>query len=124
MNNMYNTLQDKFIEVRYLYGIDCFDETRFLNIKNDIKYIRTDLQNTTDKKQQLLIECIDILFQLFKENDRQKIYDFADLIHNMPEIYLGKRSIKSFKCEIRIFNKKYKTKYFNEYIRLFSPKNV
>ena len=29
MNNMYNTLQDKFIEVRYLYGIDCFNETRF-----------------------------------------------------------------------------------------------
>ena len=58
----------------------------------------------------LLLYCIDTLFEIIQENNREKTFDFADLIHNMPEIYLSKRNIKSFKREIRIFNKKYKTK--------------
>ena len=119
MANIYETLQDKFIEIRYLHSEGCFDEMRFLIAKNHIEEIQTKLKETP-----LLTECIDVLRRLFKENERQKIFDFADLIHNMPEIYLGKRNVKSFKREIQIFNKKYKTKYFKEYIKLFSPQRV
>lgn len=120
MENIYETLQNKFIEIRHLLGEDCFDEVRFANVKTDIEKIRIELKKESNKNNQLLIDCIDTLFQLAGENERQKIFDFADLIHNIPEIYLGKRNIKSFKTEIRFFNKKYKTKYFNEYTK-FNP---
>ena len=120
MENIYETLQNKFIEIRHLLGEDCFDEVRFANVKTDIEKFRIELKKESNKNNQLLIDCIDTLFQLAGENERQKIFDFADLIHNIPEIYLGKRNIKSFKTEIRFFNKKYKTKYFNEYTK-FNP---
>ena len=123
--SIYKKLQDNFVMIRFLNSGIVNDTESLNNAKNNIELIRTVFKKECDESSNsLLIYCIDTLFEVFQENNQEKTSDFADLIHNMPEIYLGKRNIKSFKSQIRKFNKKYKTKYFNEYIKLFSPKAV
>ena len=124
MENIYETLQNCFISIRFLHAEFCPINEKFDVDKSNIKFIRKELLNFETVDHSFLVYCIDMLLEIIDENDQKKIFDFADLIHNMPEIYLGKRNIKSFKNEIRIFNKKYKTKYFNEYIKLFPRKIV
>ena len=123
--SIYKKLQDNFVMIRFLNSGIINDTESLDNAKNNIMLIRTVLKKECgESSNSLLIYCIDTLFEVTQENNQEKTSDFADLIHNMPEIYLGKRNIKSFKREIRKFNKKYKTKYFNEYVKLFSPKAV
>lgn len=121
-SSIYEKLKDNFVMIRYLHCDMFSDEESVNNAKNNIVMIRSAI--VKEGNYNLPVYCIDSLLEIIQENNREKTFDFADLVHNMPEICSGKRNIKSFKREIRIFNRKYKTKYFNEYIRLFSPKAV
>ena len=56
--------------------------------------------------------CINTLLEIIDENNEKKIFDFADTIHNMPEICLGKCNIYSFAQEITEFQKMYGKGYF------------
>ena len=124
-SSIYDKLQNNFIMIRFLHCGIVNDTESLNNAKNNIVMIRSVIEKEQDKNNHnLLLYCIDTLFEIIQENNREKTFDFGDLIHNMPEIYLGKRNIKSFKREIRIFNKKYKTKYFNEFIRPFLQKTI
>lgn len=121
--SVHEKLQENFIRIRFLH-CGMINDTESLNsAKSNIMMIRSAIEKEKSSNN-LLLYCIDRLFEIAQENNKEKTFDFADLIHNMPEIYLGKRNIKSFKRQIQIFNKKYKSKYFIEYIRLFSPKTI
>ena len=122
--SIYKNLQSDFVMIRFLYSDTVCDAARLNRVKSDITMLRSILEEQSPNAHPLLLYCIEVLFEIIDENNRVKVFDFADLIHNMPEIYFGERTIRTFKREIRIFNKKYKTKYFTEYIRLVHPQPV
>ena len=68
------------------------------------------LQTNIEEKR-LILYCIDTLLEIINENNEKKIFAFADTIHNMPEICLGKRNIYSFTQEILAFQKIYGKDY-------------
>lgn len=68
--------------------------------------------NAKENNNEILIYCIDTLFEIISEGDREKIFDFANAIHNMPEICMGSRPLKTFKGEIREFRDMYGERYF------------
>ena len=78
-------------------------------IRNYEKYIMGDRLGS---KCLILVYCINTLFEISAENNKKKMHDFADAIHNMPEIYLGKRTYDSFLLEITSLCDIYGDSYF------------
>lgn len=111
--SFYKKLQDDFVMIRSLYCQDSFDKERFdstvLSIREAKKKIN---MHSAPAEKNILLYCIDTLFKLINEGDTQKIFDFADAIHNIPEIYMQKRNLYSFRKELKAFQKKYGKHYF------------
>lgn len=127
----YRDLQQDFVEVRHLHFKGGFDQDRFTAVTNRLRFARKEIaENSPKKEKEVLLYCIDTLFELFGENDPQKICDFADTVHNIPEVYLGSRSIYSFRQELNAFRKTYGGGYFADLHRLYPrlgftpPKNA
>lgn len=115
MDNIYYNLQECFIKIRHFsscntYDLVLYDKT-IQEIKIHEKYI---IENQLQNQHRILLYCIKTLFQIINEKNKKKIFDFADTIHNIPEIYLGKRNFESFYFEINEFCKKYGKEYFQE----------
>ena len=68
-----------------------------------------------ENENHVLIYCIGTLFDIIEEGDCPKINCFADTIHNMPEICMGIRPLKTFYSEISIFKNEYGNEYFPFY---------
>ena len=68
--------------------------------------------HSAPSEKNILLYCIDTLFEILNEGDKQKNFDFADAIHNIPEIYMQKRNLYSFRKELKAFQKKYGKHYF------------
>ncbi len=77
-------------------------------------YIRSELAAENGDGRDALIYYIDTLLRLIKTADRQKAYDFADTVHNLPEICTGSRIITSFTYEVDNFRTLYGNEYFPE----------
>jgi len=60
----------------------------------------------------ILLYCIDQLFVIVAEGDAQKVFDYTDAIHNIPELCMQKRTLRSFCRELKAFRKKYGKTYF------------
>ena len=128
----YQRLQNSFVLVRHAYAENeevghnkldsAFGELRFARKIIDKK--------SPAHEKKLLLYCIDTLLSLVAEGDRQKIHDFADTVHNMPEIFMGKRNYHSFRNEIKHFRSKYGEEYFSGFNKVFPvfnkkvPKNA
>ena len=115
LNDIYQDLQDCFIKIRhcsFTNSLDCvlFEKT-IEKIKIHEQYIT---ENQLQNEHQILLYCIKTLLQIIDENDKNKICDFADTIHNIPEIYFGKRDFDSFSFEIKEFCDKHGKEYFAE----------
>ena len=80
---------------------------------NHIRFSKKQIEKKSDAdEKRLLLYCIDALSDIIEEGIAEKIFDFADIIHNIPDIFLGERSIDSFRKEIKAFREKYGTSYF------------
>lgn len=115
-NSIFERLQQDFIKIRHLSSSDCGDKLWLEETVADIKKIRAKIikkANVDDKR--LILYCINTLLEIIEENNPKKIFDFADAIHNMPEICLGKRNIYSFDKEILAFQKTYGKEYFADF---------
>ena len=115
-NSIFERLQQDFIKIRHLFSVDCDDKLLLEETLEDIKRIRAKIikkDNVEDKR--LILYCINTLLEIIGENNEKKIFAFADTIHNMPEICLGKRNIYSFDKEIFAFQKKYGKEYFPDF---------
>ena len=121
-NSIFERLQHDFIKIRHLFSGDCYDEILLKETLADIKKIRFKIAKKTNvEEKRFILYCIDTLLQIIDENDEKKIFDFADTIHNMPEICLGRRNIYSFDKEILTFQKIYGREYF-PYFKKVKPK--
>lgn len=111
--SIFDRLQLDFIKIRHLFSDGCNDEFLLEETLGDIKKIRAKIvEKTNVEEKHLILYCIDTLLEIVGENNEKKIFDFADTIHNMPEICLGKRNIYSFTQEILSFQKIYGKEYF------------
>jgi len=112
-HSVFERLQQDFIKIRHLFSGDCNDKLLLEETVADIKKIRAKIikKNNIEEKY-LILYCIDTLLEIINENNEKKIFAFADTIHNMPEICLGKRNIYSFTQEILAFQKIYGKDYF------------
>ena len=104
-------LQNCFIKVRHFTFVDDQEllKDALDRIRDYEKYI---IDNQLGSECPILVYCIRALFEIYAENNKKKMYDFADAIHNMPEIYLGKRTYDSFLLEITSFCDIYGDSYF------------
>ncbi len=115
LKNIYHDLQDCFIRIRHFSSCNTFDGMLLVKTTEQIKiHERYITENQLQSEHRILLYCIKTLFEIINENNKNKIFDFADAIHNIPEIYLGKRNFDSFSFEIEEFRKKYGKAYFAE----------
>ena len=109
----YKKLQDDFVMIRHMQHPDCFDQERYDSTLLSIREARKKINmHSAPAERNILLYCIDTLFEILNEGDKQKIFDFADTIHNIPEIYMQKRNLYSFRKELKAFQKKYGKHYF------------
>ena len=111
--SFYKKMQDDFVMIRFLQYQDSWDQEKYdstvLSIRQSRKKIN---KHSSPSEKEILLYCIDTLFEILNEGDKQKIFDFADAIHNIPEIYMQKRNLYSFRKELKVFQKKYGKHYF------------
>lgn len=112
-NSVFERLRTDFIRIRHLFSGDRYDEALLKDTLADLEKIKGKIiKKTQVEEKRFILYCINTLLEIVKENDSEKIFDFADTVHNMPEICLGKRNVYSFTQEILTFQKKYGKGYF------------
>ena len=111
--NFYKQLQEDFVMIRFLHCSNSFNQEKYDSAIASIKAARKKINaNSPLNEKKILLYCIDTLFKIINEGNTQKIFDFADAIHNIPEIYIQKRNLYSFRKELTSFQKKYGKHYF------------
>ena len=99
--------------IRFLYHQEPFDQKRYDSTVLSIREAREKINmHLASPEKNIVLYCIDTLFEIINEGNKQKIIDFADAIHNIPEIYTHKRNLYSFRKELKAFQKKYGKQYF------------
>ena len=112
---LYLNLQKSFIKIRALFSTPSVSPSKLDAALGDLRFARKRLEKKAKRRaRKILIYCIDTLFEIVEEGEREKIHDFADLIHNMPEIALKKRTFRSFAKEINAFSYKYEESRFSD----------
>lgn len=121
----YEELQRDFIDVRHFHADDCYDEERCTNTLEHIALARDAFaKDESTRNKHFLLCCIDTLFEIIAEGNREKIFDFADTIHNVPEVYLNLRNEISFQREIEFFCRKYDESYFKDVLENLSLRKI
>lgn len=109
----YKDLQNKFVDIRFLHSHGNYDKDRCERTIAEIRTLRKKIKAYSNgQEKEILLYCIDTLFEILNEGDNQKTFDFADAIHNIPEIYMQKRNLYSFRKELSAFQKNYGKQYF------------
>ena len=128
--SFYKKLQDDFVMIRFMQYQESFDQEKYDSTVLSIREARKKINmHSAPAENNILLYCIDTLFEIINEGDKQKIFDFADAIHNIPEIYMQKRNLYSFRKELKAFQKKYGKQYFpfidtvKPYFSKKAPKN-
>ena len=115
-HKFYKELKSYFISIRFSSARKWSDEEKngkLLYYKNVLEPFLKELQcHISENENHVLIYCIDMLLDIIEEGDCTKINCFADTIHNMPEICMGVRPLKTFHSEISIFRSSYGQEYF------------
>lgn len=112
-HSFYKDLQRAFIDIRFCYSGADFDREWHDKTITQLRASRKKIHaQTRGQEKEVLLYCIDTLFAILNEGDRQKVWDFADAVHNVPEIYMQTRNLYSFRLEFRTFQRKYGKQYF------------
>lgn len=114
-DSLYLNLQHSFIKIRTLFSAPDINANKLDAILGDLRFAKKQIaKHARRRPKKILLYAIDTFFEMIEEGNREKIYDFADLVHNMPEIALKKRTFRSFAREISAFNIKYEEFCFSE----------
>ena len=112
--SFYRDLQSSFSGIRIEYSKPQSDLVREKEALQSISNARrTIAAHSPESEKEMLLYCIDTLASLIREGNRQKIFDFTEVIYNIPEIYTQERKIDSFYAEIKAFRRKYGKAYFS-----------
>jgi|GEM_PF-918871 len=112
-DSFFEQLRHYFVIIRYQYGLKDRDQEKVDNALASIRQARNELADCTQVQgRDILLYCIDQLFVIVAEGDAQKVFDYTDAIHNIPELCMQKRTLRSFCRELKAFRKKYGKTYF------------
>lgn len=112
-DSFFEQLRYYFVIIRYQYGLKDRDQEKVDNALALIKQARNELADCDEVQgRDILLYCIDQLFAIIAEGDAQKVFDYTDAIHNIPELGMQKRTLRSFRRELKLFRKKYGRGYF------------
>ena len=113
--HIYLNLSQSFLKLRTLFSSPDINANKLDAVLGDLRFARKQIQKHAKRRpRKILTECIDTLFEMIEEGNREKITDFLDLIRDMPEIALKKRTFRSFAREISAFNHKYEEFCFGD----------
>ncbi len=97
----------------------------------EIQRTRKQLENLSPKKdRELILYCIDTLLEIRKEQNEEKLVDFAKAIQGVPDIFLRNRNLYSLRGDFEAFKQKYGTEYFKKVEKVYprftknAPKNA
>ena len=83
--SFYMKLQDDFVMIRFLHHQEPFDQKRYDSTVLSIREAREKINmHLASPEKNIVLYCIDTLFEIINEGNKQKIIDFADAIHNIP----------------------------------------
>lgn len=127
----YYNLKESFVKIKMLFSVNALDTNKINATVGDLKFSRKQIEKYGKRREKrLLICCIDTLFKFIEEGNKEKICSFADVICDMPDIFLGKRNYYSFRDDIKAFNEKYEERTFNDMNKIYpyfskrAPKNA
>ena len=127
----YYNLKESFVKIKLLFSANVLDTNKIDATVGDLKFSRKQIEKYSKKREKrLLLCCIDTLFGFIEEGSKEKICSFADVICDMPDIFLGKRNYYSFRDEIKAFNEKYGERAFGNMNKIYpyfskkAPKNA
>ena len=110
---IFEQLARDFAMIRFLYWAENDDQKSVKTTVSSIRRIRLVMEKEPQAQvYQVLIYCIDTLFEIMEEGNREKIAAFADAVHNMPDLGTGKHNLRSLKYELKDFRKKYGKHFF------------
>ncbi len=129
-DEFYKKLQKSLVRIRALHFPGGFDGEIYDSTISSIRNAREAISANADKyEKRIMLYCIDTLFDILLEGDNDKIIHYVDAIHNVPEIFMQRRNLYSFRQEFEAFRRRYGERYFHfiyEVRPLFtkkSPKN-
>ena len=112
---IYLNLKENFFKIKHVLSSQPLNTNKLDAALGDLRFSRKQIEKHAKRRtRKILLYAIDTLFEIIKEGNREKIFDFIDLIHNMPEIALKKRTFRSFASEINAFNNKYEEFCFSD----------
>lgn len=112
---IYLNLEENFFKIKHILSFQPVNANKLDAVLGDLRFSRKQIvKHAKRRSKKILVYAIDTLFEMIEEGNREKIFDFIDLIHNMPEIALKKRTFRSFANEINTFNNKYEEFCFSD----------
>ena len=105
---LYYNLKESFVKIKLLFSANVLDTNKVDAVVGDLKFSRKQIEKHSKRREKrLLLCCIDTLLRFIEEDKKEKICDFASVICDIPDIFLGKRNYYSFREDINAFNEKY-----------------
>ena len=127
----YRDLKACFEKIRSYFSSSSLDKNKLNAALGDLRFFKKQIEKRGKRKEKkLLIYCIDTLFRMIEEDDREKVYAFAGLSRDITDIFLGERNFYSFGEEIKSFNKRFRECCFDDMKKIYpyfskkAPKNA
>lgn len=119
-----NDIQDLFVNIRFFASSKC-DES----LKECIKIIeeKRALVNyfSTGFQKAIFMYCFDSLKLSIETQQYEYIFDFADAVHNLPEIFLHEYNLKQYwKTYIEPLRRKHSKQLFIQFKEIFKGMNT
>jgi len=117
-------IKDLFVYIRH-YAFSK-DETALKNALIQIEEKRALVNHfATTFEKEIFNYCFDNIKNLFEERQYEILYDFADAVHNLPEIFYCKYNLNHYwETYIEPLRKKHGKQFFNDYQHLFDVMNT
>ena len=89
----YYNLKESFVKIKLLFSANVLDTDKIDATVGDLKFSRKQIEKRSKRREKrLLLCCIDTLLRFIEEDNKEKICNFADMICDIPDIFLGKRN--------------------------------
>ncbi|MBQ9112305.1 MAG: hypothetical protein IJY08_01870 [Clostridia bacterium] len=129
--SFHEKLQHNFTVIRSLYSSENIDSGKLRAVLDDLRYAKKQIEKkATKQERKLLLYCIDTMLHIIDEESNAKIFDFADIVHDIPQIFTDRRELGSLRGKIKKFKKKYGDGYFSDIDDIFprftkkAPENI
>lgn len=113
---IYDKLKDDFVKLRTKFS--GFVNTPFTTdeVIKDLENVRMYIEKFAHGgEKEVLLYCIDTLFEIIDEDKNEKAFEFCDAVHNISELFCQDNWDK--KQYMKIYIKPFRRKYGKEYFK-------